>query len=413
MIEKKEIELLKEFSKNLSIMIVEDEISLSNDYYNLAKYFFNDITVTNDAYSALEEYKKNSFDIIYTDINMPGMNGIELIREIKKIKKDQLFIVMSASDESNHLLDLLKLNISTFLLKPFKFNEFVYSTYDLIAILNQNKLRNDMSKNIELELKEVTIEKRKQEDMLIQQCKLAQAGEMVSMIAHQWRQPLSSITTQIATLKTRLELGLYDSHESKFEALSNDLYKSFNKIEKSAEFLSTTINNFRNFYKPDNDIVQFKIKDSLNSVLEILMLEQSDIDIERSYLLSENIMIKSHEGELQQVFMSILNNARDAILENNIEKPCIKILQTHDENYITIQIIDNGGGISESIIKSIFLPYFSTKKEKNGTGIGLHMAETIIEKHLDGIIKVENTQEPKGACFTITIPIEKEKKCIA
>jgi len=409
MINENEVSVLKEMCSGLSIMIVEDEINLANEYRELAQYFFTDITVVNDAKSALEKYKTKYFDIIYTDINMEYMNGVELIRKIKNQNPKQAFIVISASNDSNHLLDLLKLKISTFILKPFQINEFIDATAEQIAILQQAKKMDDTSKQLKIELKEVNKEKKTQEEMLIQQSKLAQAGKMISMIAHQWRQPLSSITTQIAVLKIRLDLDYYDNSESPFEMLSSDLYDSFDKIEKSAIFMSDTINNFRNFYRPNNLIKVFNLRESIDRVLEILMLGQNNIVIEQDYLLSENIMIESYESELQQVFMSLLNNARDALIENSIDNPMIKIMTSTNHNSVNISILDNAGGIPKEIINDIFLPYFSTKNEKNGTGLGLHMAKTIIEEHMNGSLNVSNSKQSKGACFTIKIPTEKEE----
>jgi len=409
MINQNEVTILKELCSGLSIMIVEDEFDLANEYKELAQYFFTDITVVNDAKSALEKCKTEHFDIIYTDINMKYMNGLELIRRIKNQDPKQAFIVISASNDSNHLLDLLKLKVSTFILKPFQINEFIDATAEQIAILQQAKNIEDASNQLKIELQEVNKEKKTQEDMLIQQSKLAQAGKMISMIAHQWRQPLSSITTQIAVLKIRLDLDYYDNSESPFEMLSKDLYDSFDKIEKSAIFMSDTINNFRNFYRPNNLIKVFNLTESINSVLEILMLEQNNILIEHDYLLSEKIMVESYESELQQVLMSLLNNARDALIENSIDNPVIKIVTNRSYNSVEISILDNAGGIPKEIMNEIFLPYFSTKSEKNGTGLGLHMAKTIIEEHMDGSLTVSNSKQSKGACFTIKIPIKKEK----
>jgi signal transduction histidine kinase len=390
--------------------MVDDEVELTKNYRDIAERFFKDVDIANSGEEAIEMFKIGKYDIIYTDLNMPEINGVELIRTIKKIDEEQKFIVISASNESDKLIDLLSLNISGFILKPFNLKNFVSISMEQISILLQFRLMQKETTQLNDKLLQVTKEKQDQEMMLIQQSKLAQTGEMISMIAHQWRQPLSSITTVIAGLKIRLDLGIYEEKENPLDAVKSDLYKTFSKIENSAEFLSKTINDFRNFYRPDNKKILFNLYDALESVLRMLSLNNdNDINIEFDSCAFDNSYINSFEGELKQVFMSIINNSVDALLEKDIQNPKISISIKDEQDNLIVTIADNADGIPLEIIEKIFLPYFSTKNKKNGTGLGLHMAKTIIEQHVNGSITVQNSERLGGAEFTITVPQAQKK----
>ena len=402
-----DIKQFKQMCLNISILMVDDEVELTKYYKEIAQRFFESVDIANSGKEALEMFKLNRYDVIYTDLNMPGMNGIELIRQIKEINSKQKFIVISASNEADKLMELLHLNVSGFIVKPFTINNFMHVSMEQISIILQAKVLLEQTDELNKEIVKITKEKQDQEQMLIQQSKLAQTGEMISMISHQWRQPLSSITTILSGLKTRLDLGTYDKEESPILAITNDFNKAFVKIEDTACFLSKTINDFRNFYRPDNKKNYIDICEAMDCVLRILNPKENNIEVDYQCCDVEDVY--TFEGELKQVFISIINNAIDALLENNISEAKISIHISQDENNILLSILDNAGGIPMNIIDNIFLPYFSTKSEKNGTGLGLHMAKTIIEHHVNGSLKVKNSDLTKGAEFTISIPKSKKK----
>ncbi|EDZ61427.1 multi-sensor signal transduction histidine kinase [Sulfurimonas gotlandica GD1] len=404
-----DIKQFKQMCLNISILMVDDEVELTKYYKEIAQRFFESVDIANSGAEALEMFKQNKYDIIYTDLNMPGMHGIELIKKVKEINPKQKFIVISASNESEKLMDLLSLNISGFIVKPFTINSFMHVSMEQISIILQAKLLLEQANELNKDIVKITKEKQDQEQMLIQQSKLAQTGEMISMISHQWRQPLSSITTTLSGLKTRLDLGIYEEEENPVEAITADFNKAFEKIEDTAIFLSKTINDFRNFYRPDNKKTTIDICDAMDSVLRILNPNGNNIEVDYKCADVDNREVYTFEGELKQVFISIINNAVDALLEKNITDAKISIYITQDADNIVVSIADNAGGIPENIIDNIFLPYFSTKSEKNGTGLGLHMAKTIIEHHVNGSLSVKNSEVSNGAEFIISIPKSKEK----
>ncbi|MDX9743607.1 MAG: PAS domain-containing sensor histidine kinase [Arcobacteraceae bacterium] len=256
----------------------------------------------------------------------------------------------------------------------------------------------------QLELKvQSEIEKNKQkDDMLKQQSGLAQMGEMISMIAHQWRQPLASIASIAVTIKIKIALSKFDvSHPEGISDFMNYINEEIGDIENLVQMLTTTIDDFRNFYKPDKEVSSITIDLPIKKVLSILkpQIEQENIEITLEYLSQKEHNI--YENEMLQVFLNIIKNSLDNFKEKNIENPKIHIKTEDIFGKVIVSICDNGGGISEDIIDFIFDPYFSTKDNKNGTGLGLYMSKTIIEQHHKGKLSVQNKSD--GVCFHIIL----------
>jgi two-component system, NtrC family, C4-dicarboxylate transport sensor histidine kinase DctB len=230
------------------------------------------------------------------------------------------------------------------------------------------------------------------------------------MIAHQWRQPLSVITSIIAAVQTRMDLDIYKKSKEPYEQLEGDLKNAFEHIEESADFLSKTINDFRNFYRPETGICTFTVSDLIDSVCRMALLDRNQLNIDLKIIKDDSITLTTFENELKQVLINIINNAKDVFKEKNIQNPKLRISFKQGGAFVYINIVDNAGGIPASICEQIFLPYFSTKSEKNGTGIGLHMAKTIIESHIAGTLTVTNNEAFGGADFCIKIPFSVQEK---
>ena len=248
-------------------------------------------------------------------------------------------------------------------------------------------------------------ERKAQEEKFLAQSRLAQMGEMISMIAHQWRQPLSSISSTASNLKIRLDLGLFDlSTEDGREEHKVYFTERINSINTYVQNLSSTIDDFRDFYKPNKKSVMVNLGDVIDKAINIIKpsLINHNVNIIKEYDLDEKVEI--YDGEVMQVILNLLHNAKENFKEKQIKNRNI-IIKTENR---TISVYDNGGGISEDIIDKIFEPYFSTKSEKNGTGLGLYMSKTIIEKHHNGKFTVLNTDD--GVCFTIELGKISEKE---
>ena len=232
-----------------------------------------------------------------------------------------------------------------------------------------------------------------QEDLMIAQSRHAAMGEMISMIAHQWRQPISVIAMDANNILADIELEMVE--EKSLRASSED-------IIKQTQELSKTIDDFRNFFRPEKDAQEITIKELLNDALGVIGQSLKNSQIEFNLEFEEDKKITTYTRELMQVFINIIKNAKEALVEKDIEKKKISIYISEDEENLKLKICDNAGGVSVENMEKIFNPYFTTKGEKNGTGLGLYMSRTIVEKHLEGSLTVENDDE--GACFEITIP---------
>ncbi|RXJ70357.1 histidine kinase [Halarcobacter ebronensis] len=253
-------------------------------------------------------------------------------------------------------------------------------------------------KQIESNLQEIT----KQQNILAQQSKMAAIGTMIGNIAHQWRQPLSLISTIATGLKLKKEL----------DTLSNeDFYEGMDKVNDTTQYLSKTIDDFRNFFNSNKVKKEFTIKDAFENCFNLVNVQFKNHDINIIEEIGES-KIYGIQTELVQVLINILNNSRDELLKLEPEEKRYIFINTkeiNDELIITIK--DNAGGIKEEILDNIFEPYFTTKHQSQGTGIGLYMSEEIIVKHMRGTITIENSEydykgKPyKGALATIKLKV--------
>jgi signal transduction histidine kinase len=228
--------------------------------------------------------------------------------------------------------------------------------------------------------------------MLSQQSRLAQMGESINMIAHQWRQPLNNINGSVVLMDLKI---------SKQENINNDLLeKEFDEIETTTAYMSHTIDDFRDFFKPTKEKVNFNLEETIANAIRLLKPMVAHDEINIHHQCKENIKLFGYPNEIGQVMINIINNAKDALLSNNINKEKnISIFLRKENKKVVICIQDNAGGINLDIIKHIFDPYFSTKLKKDGTGLGLYISKMIVEEHMSGKLSVKNSDE--GALFRI------------
>ncbi len=257
--------------------------------------------------------------------------------------------------------------------------------------------------NTELEnkvLQEVVKNNEKQK-MLFQQSKMASMGEMISNIAHQWRQPLHAI--KLISQKIYL-------HKILGEEIDEDLIQSVEKdIQKQVDYLNNTIEDFRNFFKPNKEKETFQISDAINLTLNIIdaTLKQKQISV--TVDLEEGLFVTNLKNELMQVLINLIKNALDILEEKELSKKIIIIKSYKKDDNVVIDILDNGGGIPEEILPKIFEPYFTTKHQSKGTGLGLYMSHEIITKHMNSDFEVFNqnfnyeNNNYNGALFRLII----------
>ena len=258
----------------------------------------------------------------------------------------------------------------------------------LIDISQRKKLQIQLQKlneNLKQEIEKRTNEILQKDKMLQEQAKLAAMGEMVGAIAHQWRQPLNSLNINIQNLDDDYAEGLID------EKFIDDFIA---KQTRTIKFMSKTIDDFRNFFRVDKIKHDFWVRKSIENTLSLVEAQLTSHNIQ-TFLHGEDFMLEGVESEFQQVILNIISNAKDAIVQNHKEYGKIEIELKQKQ----IIISDNAGGIPEDVISRIFEPYFTTKEQGMGTGVGLYMSKIIIEQNMGGRLHVSNTNE--GARFVI------------
>ncbi len=269
----------------------------------------------------------------------------------------------------------------------------------LVAYLRQRRLSRQiriLNDTLEHRIAEALEENRRQQILMVHRDRLANLGEMIAMIAHQWRQPLNNLS-----LLNQLLIAKYRKGQ-----LDGKMIEYFNEhSRKQIDQMSRTIDDFRNFYKPEKERKEFCVEQALRHLLDMVGMSFTSEQIDIVEEMEECNYFIGYPNEFSQAVLNILNNARDALVEKGFERRRIRISVHREGEEILVSICDNAGGIPETILPRIFDPYFSTKSEKNGTGLGLYMTNVIITEHLHSSIRVENREE--GACFTIVLQPEK------
>ena len=243
-------------------------------------------------------------------------------------------------------------------------------------------------------------EKEEKEALLYQQSKMAAMGEMIGNIAHQWRQPLSIISSVSTGAKVQSQMGVLSQE---------DTHNYLDTINNTAQHLSQTIEDFRTFFDPkQNKIVKLKVRETVEKTLNLVDAQFSNRDIIIIKNI-EDIEVLSLENELIQALVNILNNSKDALINIDGKRFIFITIYKKDEELI-FEILDNANGIKEEILDRVFEPYFTTKHQSHGTGVGLYMTREIVHKLLKGLISVQNesfeyhNENYKGAKFIIKLP---------
>jgi signal transduction histidine kinase/CheY-like chemotaxis protein len=484
---------------------VEDEIVIQKELAEILGFYCNNLYLASNGQEGIEKYKEYNPDLIITDINMPIMDGIDMIKNIKEISEDVHVIFITAFSDSDYLLESIELQADGYIIKPVKLkllqkkinkiadklqlearlyekNRFAKDVLDasdtfivvtdgvkmkmanqsLLSFIgfdtleefsskyncvcdffiqedgyfsngeqnwvkqvlqNQDKVhkvkmlgRDDQEHIFLLDIKETVLhnetnyiiiltdvtnlekmnkDRLRQEKLLSEQQKMASMGHMVGNIAHQWRQPLNAIISTISAMQYQRQLG----------KLNDDIIdKDLQDIKDSSQYLSETINTFRNFLKEKKSFTKVILQERIDVALIIVttVLKDSHIELRRD-ISDEPIEISLVLGELIEVIINIINNAKDALVENKTKNPWIELSLKKEDNKAIITIEDNAGGIPHDVLPKIFDRYFTTKPDDIGTGLGLDMSRQIIQDSLNGKLYVENSQN--GAKFFIELPI--------
>ena len=387
------------------IILVDDFFSDQLKQNAFSKIYLNNYYVANlDVSKDLLSYLKNKELKEYLEIQNFTIKDNKLIINIP-ILEDKLKL-------ANILLfkNLSQIDISE--IEKFKRNAFLYLVFFLVLLcllifviayyLHSRRLK-ELNHILQQTVSDEIIKNNEKNKILFQQNKMAAMGEMIGNIAHQWRQPLSVITTAASSIKLKKEYGILKDKE----------YDEFmDYIIDTANYLSNTIDDFRYYFSPNKNKNYLNTEKLIDKSLKLvnIFFSEEEINIIKNV---ENLEILSFENELLQVIINILNNVKDELSKKDISQKRYVFIDLYkkDKN-LFIEIKDNAGGIKPEIIDRIFEPYFTTKHKSKGTGIGLYMCQEIIVKHIKGNIEVSNSnyeyngENFLGALFKITIPIE-------
>jgi signal transduction histidine kinase len=310
-----------------------------------------------------------------------------------------------------NLLDYIDDKHKNLLIKNYRKNTLPYELELIInnekfTCLGQGKFIKLNGKKLKLSTLIDITELKAKDKLLFQQSKMASMGEMIGNIAHQWRQPLSVISTCASGIK----------FEKEFNQISDErLFESLDLIVENTQYLSKTIDDFRNFFKADKVIEDFCINDSINSVLKLLKSSIQNHNIQVETHFTGKLIVYGYPNEFLQVLINLFNNAKDVLISQPIDSRFLIINTYIKSNKTVIEVCDNGGGVDELIISKIFEPYFTTKHKSQGTGIGLYMSHQIVVEHMKGEIFaknieiVRNEKVYKGCSLIIELPIKDKK----
>ena len=379
--------LIKEYKLNITNkMLLRFKETLHNSNNIIVITDKNEyIKYVNDAFTKSTGYTANDVLGKKTNILKSGQKSKEFYYDLKKT-------IHSGKKWSGEFIN------------KNKKGDLIYEKASITPVFNEKgKIIEFIAIKLDI-TKETIIQQqlKEQEQLLIDQSKLAAMGEMIANIAHQWRQPLSVISTGVTGMQLQKEYGILSD---------DDFNKTCKFIDKNVQYLSNTIDDFRNFIKGDKNKAVFELKNQIDSVLHLVEGSTKTHNINIVLDLQKDIKINGYENELIQCFMNIYNNAKDALKQNNIEEKYIFIKAYIKDEYLEISIKDNAKGIPTDVLPKIFEQYFTTKHKSIGTGLGLSMTYNIIVERMDGTIHAINEEyvyknkKYLGANFIIKLPL--------
>ncbi len=419
-----------ESNNYIKSMVLQIDLSFENKKYSIQTIQTRNISLL----SRIKNITNNHLNYIKSDINIldiyrdvfiwfssRDINLQETLEKCKKIKDNQeterlTYLISEIIMIDNLLIELTKgetlkyiVDFETVMTQEFYNNNSIINAifYILISVsilflliliylvMIEQQLQHEL-RNLNLSLRKKIskeVEKNREKDKLIyQQSKLVALGEMIGNISHHWRQPLNNLALSIQDIENAYYFGELD--EEYIINLSNDSMKQIN-------YLSSTIDDFRNFFKGNDTEEDFYISNMIDGAIAVTL---SGTNIESIKLIKEIINdeeLRGSKNQFSQVIINLIKNSKDVFNERKVNNPYIFIKLYRDENYIILDFADNGGGIPEKIIDRIFEPYFTTKHQSVGRGLGLYISKMIIEHNFNGELNVKNINE--GAMFSIKI----------
>jgi signal transduction histidine kinase len=398
---------------NRTIYIADDDKNLLQLYSSIFDSkdddeldFFDDdevkdefeVKMFEDGFYLVEEFQKNYSEnrgripVAILDMRMPKMGGFETAKKIKDIDPNTIIIVITAySDVAMSEIRLQLKNGVYYFKKPFN-EEELYSLVDTVLkhwnereknIELQNSLK-EMNETLETKVEQAVEENRKKDATIVKQQRLAYIGEVLSNVAHHWRQPLNHLALLIQELNEGYKYG--ELEQDYFEQNSEEMLNIVN-------YMSKTIDDFRDFFAPNETETIFSIEKAIEHSKNTFNKEFNHDSFEIEFKIDKELKVRGFLNEFSRVISSIIENSREAIERNKIHNPELKLWTEKKEGKIILNFIDNAGGVSEEMLDKIFDPYSTVKDQTRGTGLGLFFCKIVIENHMNGTIEVNNVDE--------------------
>ena len=324
---------------------------------------------------------------------MPIMNGLEMAQEIKLIDENIPVLIISAYQDVKTFIKAIHIDIDGYLLKPINIKQFIQSLYKSLKDLHRRNENIKYKSLLETMVANKVQELRAKDKILLQQSRMASMGEMIDMIAHQWKQPLNSISIQMELLKMELDDATLDKES---------VYEAIDVTNSQIEHLSQTMSEFRMFLRPNENIERLDIASLLKSITVLLKDELLQHTTQLIIKCEENIYIQANANDIKHLFINLINNAKDEMKVSNVRSTdrIIKVESFRNNKKVEFLVSDNGGGIPTNIIPKLFQANFTTKEDIGGTGIGLYMCQQIVHKY-GGSISAYNSDS--GAVFRMLL----------
>ena len=371
-----DISEITQYSKKLNLLYVEDNQDTRELTNLLLNDFFDSIILSKNGEDGYEKFIQNDIDIVITDIHMPYLNGLDMAQKIKQINPDIPILIFSANNDTDYFIQAIKIDIDGYLIKPINLTQFQQSLSKCINAIKLQKENEEYKISLEQKVQKQIEILRKKDEVLLHQSKFAAMGEMIDIIAHQWKQPLNAITMSSSILHEDIKQNL--------EISKSEFQECYDTINYQVDYLTTTLDEFRAFFRPNISKKKLNLDKIVKSSLLLLKDELLKNQVDVKVICDKDLFIEINENDIKQLIINIVSNAKDAIVKSDIASKDRKIIIdcSKIENKTIIKIKNNGDKIDQNIINDIFKMNFTTKSEDGGTGIGLYMCWLICEKYM-------------------------------
>jgi len=388
----------------VNILLIEDnttDMKLLVTILNTVDSFLYSITQVKSLEEARQTLVDQEFSIVIMDLGLVTTTGIETYRAFKTFRFKIPVLIVTGLNDPAICLQAINEGAQDYLVKgEFDGNSVVQAIrYSIARHQIEDKLRESnkelrrLKNNLERQVANTVKMMLDKDSMLISQSQQVLTGEMMSGIANQWKQPLNSLSMIIQTIK-----DAYDFDELTHQKMDEKTGLSLELIS----YLSRTIDDFREYFQPGKQIQIFELSTMVEKAVSLIEYSFENDMVRLEFEFEEACTATGYPNEYSQVFLNIMNNAREVVVERNVPEADrivkVKVFEENGRSILTVE--DRAGGIAPEELNKIFEPYFTTKKSK-GTGVGLYISKTIIEKNMGGRLTVSNTD--CGAIFRIEL----------